>query len=72
MVADDGNDNELFSTGGQLTKTKFIGQAARSHEGFLSRLKFEKLTVKKLEMKTVKKTITFPNSLKSYNKGYEL
>ena len=72
MVADDDNDNELFSPCGQITKTKFIGQASRSSEGFLIRLKFEKLTLKKLDMKIVKKTITFPNSIKTYNKGYEL
>ena len=71
MVADDGNDNELFSTRAQLTKTEFIRQAARSSEEYLIRLEFEKLTVKKIEMKTVK-TIIFPNSSKTYNRGYEL
>ena len=72
MVADDGNDNELFSTRAQLTKTEFIRQAARSSEEYLIRLEFEKLTVKKIDMETVKKTFTFSNSLKTFNKGYEL
>jgi hypothetical protein len=61
--------------GGRLTKTKFIGRAARGHEGFFWRLKYEKFTVKKVDIEndlhTVKKTPTFPNNIKTHNKGYE-